>query len=127
MGINFVRGKVAYLDPGDNGAVLVRYELQEAEGGVQAAEHDLVVLSLGMLPGWASQDRCALSTGADNFIKTVKPKLAPTLTTLAGVFVAGAAAGPKDIVDSIVEAGAAAMEASRYLAARNPGAASGSS
>ena len=41
----------------------------------------------------------------------MKPKLAPTLTDLAGVFVAGAAAGPKDIVDSIVEAGAAAMEA----------------
>ena len=61
---------------------------------------------------------CALATGADNFIKTVKPRLAPTLTDLEGVFVAGAAAGPKDIVDSIVEAGAASMEASRYLTAR---------
>ncbi|MDP2044691.1 MAG: CoB--CoM heterodisulfide reductase iron-sulfur subunit A family protein, partial [Deltaproteobacteria bacterium] len=73
---------------------------------------------LGLVPGWTPQGRCALSTGADHFIKTVKPKLAPTLTDLGGVFVAGAAAGPKDIVDSIVEAGAAAMEASRYLAAR---------
>jgi heterodisulfide reductase subunit A len=109
---------VAYLDPGDNGAVLVRYESQEAEGGVQVAEHDLVVLSLGLVPGWTPQGRCALSTGTDLFIRTVKPKLAPTLTDLDGVFVAGAAAGPKDIVDSIVEAGAAAMEASRYLAAR---------
>jgi heterodisulfide reductase subunit A2 len=124
MGINFVKGKVAYLNPGDNGAVLVRYESQDAAGGVQAAEHDLVVLALGMLPGWAPRDRCALETGTDNFIKTVKPKLAPTLTTLDGVFVAGAAAGPKDIVDSIVEAGAAAMEASRYLAARRVKAAS---
>jgi heterodisulfide reductase subunit A len=117
MGVNFVKGKVAYLDPGDNGAVLVRYESQDAEGGVQIAEHDLVVLSLGMVPGWTPQGRCALSTGTDHFIKTVKPKLAPTLTDLDGVFVAGAAAGPKDIVDSIVEAGAAAMEASRYLTA----------
>ena len=39
----------------------------------------------------------------------------PTLTTLEGVFVAGVAAGPKDIVDTIAEAGAAAMEASNYL------------
>jgi heterodisulfide reductase subunit A len=124
MGVNFIKGKVAYLEPGDNGAVLVRYESQEAEGGVQVAEHDLVVLSLGMLPGWNPESHCALGTGADNFIKTVKPKLAPTLTDLPGVFVAGAAAGPKDIVDSIVEAGAAAMEASRYLAARNLGAVS---
>ena len=118
MGVNFVKGKVAYLDPGDNGAVLVRYESQEAGGGVQVAEHDLVVLSLGMLPGWNPEGRCALAADSDKFIKTVKPKLAPTLTTLPGVFVAGAAAGPKDIVDSIVEAGAAAMEACRYLAAR---------
>ena len=118
MGVNFVKSKVAYLDKGDNGTVLVRYESQEDDGGVQMAEHDLVVLSLGMLPGWDPQSSCALSTGSDNFVKTEKPKLAPTLTTMDGVFVAGAAAGPKDIVDSIVEAGAAAMEASRYLVAR---------
>lgn len=122
MGINFVKGKVAYLDPGDNGAVLVRYESQEADGGVQMAEHDLVVLSLGMLPGWQPGSYCPVALGPDQFIKTVKPKLAPTLTDLEGVFVAGAAAGPKDIVDSIAEAGAAAMEASKYLAARNLGA-----
>ena len=119
MGVNFVKGKVAYLEPGNNGAVRVRYESQEADGGVQVAEHDLVVLSLGLLPGWHPQGRCALATDTDAFIKTVKPKLAPTMTDLTGVFVAGAAAGPKDIVDSIVEAGAAAMEASRYLAARS--------
>jgi heterodisulfide reductase subunit A len=118
MGVNFVKGKVAYIEPGADGAVRLRYESQEAAGGVQVAEHDLVVLSLGLLPGWNPQGRCALSKGADDFIKTVKPKLAPTLTDLAGVFVAGAASGPKDIVDSIVEAGAAAMEACRYLAAR---------
>jgi heterodisulfide reductase subunit A len=38
---------------------------------------------------------------------------------MEGVFVAGAAAGPKDIVDSIAEAGAAAMEAAKYLTATN--------
>ena len=124
MGVNFVKGKVAYWSPGIDGAVRLRYESQEAEGGVQVAEHDLVVLSLGLLPGWTAGRPLRPATAADNFIKTVKPKLAPTLTDLAGVFVAGAAAGPKDIVDSIVEAGAAAMEASRYLAARRVKAAS---
>jgi heterodisulfide reductase subunit A len=34
---------------------------------------------------------------------------------MEGVFTAGVAAGPKDIVDTITEAGAAAMEASKYL------------
>lgn len=121
MGVNFVKGKVAYLDPGENGAVRIRYESQEAGGGVRVAEHDLVVLSLGLVPGWDPQGRCLLSPGGDKFIKTIKPKTAPTLTDLEGVFVAGAAAGPKDIVDSIAEAGAAAMEASRYLAAHSRG------
>jgi len=40
---------------------------------------------------------------------------APTVTTEPGIFVAGTAAGPKDIVDTIAEAGAAAMQASQYL------------
>ena len=43
------------------------------------------------------------------------PKIAPALTDMQGVFTAGVAAGPKDIVDTIVEAGAAATEAAKYL------------
>jgi heterodisulfide reductase subunit A2 len=115
MGIQFVKTKVASIDEGEDGKVRLRYESQEAQGGVSVAEHDLVVLSLGKVPGWNPQDTCAIATAQDGFIKTISPKIAPTLTTTEGVFVAGAAAGPKDIVDTIVEAGAAAMEASRFL------------
>jgi heterodisulfide reductase subunit A len=43
------------------------------------------------------------------------PKIAPTLTNLEGIFAAGVSVGPKDIVDTITEAGAAAMEASKFL------------
>jgi heterodisulfide reductase subunit A len=117
MGIQFVKAKVASIDPGEEGSVIVHYESQEAGGGVTTVSHDLAVLSLGMVPDWNPADHCAVSTGADGFIKTVMPKIAPTLTDMGGVFVAGAAAGPKDIVDSIAEAGAAAMEAAKYLAA----------
>ena len=42
-------------------------------------------------------------------------KDAPCHTGVEGVFVAGTATGPKDIVDSIVEAGAAASEAAMYM------------
>jgi heterodisulfide reductase subunit A len=119
MGIEFVKGKVATISEGENGGARLHYEAQEEGGGVTSAEHDLVVLSLGMVAGWDPDGRCAVSTGSDAFIKTVKPKIAPSLTEMEGVFVAGAAAGPKDIVDSIVEAGAAAMEASKYLARLN--------
>jgi heterodisulfide reductase subunit A len=36
---------------------------------------------------------------------------------MEGLFAAGAAIGPKDIVDTITEAGNAAMAAGKYLAA----------
>jgi heterodisulfide reductase subunit A len=117
MGIQFVKGKVACLSEGENGQVGVRYEAQNSDGVVTAG-HDLVVLSLGMLPEWSPEGVCAVSRSTDGFLKTPAPKSAPTLTEMPGVFVAGAAAGPKDIVDSIAEAGAAAMEASKYLNAR---------
>jgi len=119
MGIEFVKGKVATIDAGENGTVKLRYEDQGDGGGVKTAEHDLVVLSLGMVAGWDPEGVCAVSKGSDAFIKTVQPKIAPTLTDMEGVFVAGVAAGPKDIVDTIVEAGAAAMETSKYLISMN--------
>jgi heterodisulfide reductase subunit A len=115
MGIEFVKGKVATMDAGENGTVKLHYEAQGEGGGVNIAEHDLVVLSLGMVAGWNPEGVCSISTGSDAFIKSVKPKLAPTLTDMDGIFTAGVAAGPKDIVDTIVEAGAAAMEASKYM------------
>ncbi len=114
MGIEFVKGKVASIGEGENGSVALRYEAQNGEG-VTTADHDLVVLSLGMIPGWNPQGVCPVSADSDQFIKTIQPKLAPTLTDMEGVFVAGAAAGPKDIVDTITESGAAAMEAAKYM------------
>lgn len=116
MGIEFVKGKVATIDAGENGSVTLRYEDQNG-AGVTSANHDMVVLSLGMIPGWNPEGTCPVSTAADRFIHTIRPKIAPTLTDMEGVFVAGAAAGPKDIVDTITEAGAAAMEAAKYMAA----------
>jgi heterodisulfide reductase subunit A len=115
MGIEFVKAKVARIDPGENGCVTVQYEDQNGEGMV-TMNHDLLVLSLGVLPAWNPEGICPVSTASDRFIHTIHPKLSPTMTDMEGVFVAGVAAGPKDIVDTITEAGAAAMEAAKYMA-----------
>jgi heterodisulfide reductase subunit A len=114
MGIQFVKGKVASIHAGRDGDVRLRYEDQNGEG-VTTADHDLVVLSLGIIPGWKPQGICPVSVGDDHFIHTIRPKLSPTVTAMEGVFVAGAAAGPKDIVDTITESGSAAIEAAKYL------------
>jgi heterodisulfide reductase subunit A len=115
MGVEFLKAKVARLSQGENQQVAVHYEAQENGGGVQTRLHDLVVLSLGIVPEWNPAGVCAVAAAEDAFIRCTLPKTAPTRTTMKGVFVAGVAAGPKDIVDTIAEAGAAAMEASNYL------------
>lgn len=117
MGVQFIKAKVASVSAGENGAVRLSYE-DQLNGGATSAEHDLVVLSLGMVAESDLCGACPLEAAEDGFIRAVEPRLAPTLTSMAGVFAAGAAAGPKDIVDSIAEAGAAAMKASAYLASR---------
>jgi heterodisulfide reductase subunit A len=115
MGISFVRGKVARIDPVDGGDLSVHVEsTEDAENPLQEHRHDLVVLAQGMIPDWKPADSTPVACASDGFVAT--PALtAPTLTTVPGIFVAGTAAGPKDIVDTIAEAGAAAMQASQYL------------
>jgi heterodisulfide reductase subunit A len=71
-----------------------------------------------MVPDWNPTGICPVSLADDAFVDIANPKVAPTVTDMEGVFVAGVAAGPKDIVDAIAEAGAAAMEASKYLTAK---------
>ncbi len=112
MGIQFVKTKPVIVGSGSGGSVVLRYEAQEDGGRIVTAEHDLVVLSLGLVPGRSPAE---ISTGSDGFIAIPGPRTAPAVTAVEGVFAAGAACGPKDIVDTIAEAGAAAMEASKYL------------
>lgn len=114
MGINFVRGKVARIEPAEEDDLEVHVErTEEALGQVDHCRHDLVVLAQGMIPEWDVSCCTPVHRGPDGFVAT--PELtSPAATSANGIYVAGAAAGPKDIVDTIAEAGAAAMGASRY-------------
>jgi heterodisulfide reductase subunit A len=115
MGVSFVRGKVARIEPVDGGDLSLHVESTEDAGNpLQEHRHDLVVLAQGMIPGWQPSATTPVACASDGFVAT--PALhAPTVTTAPGIFVAGTAAGPKDIVDTITEAGAAAMQTSQYL------------
>jgi heterodisulfide reductase subunit A len=115
MGIQFVKGKVARLTETEDQGVTVRVERIDQLGQVEERKHDLVVLSLGMAPEEDLGRLLSIETGSDGFASVPRPTDAPCRTSRGGVFVAGTATGPKDIVDSIVEASAAATEASLYL------------
>jgi heterodisulfide reductase subunit A len=115
MGVEFVKGKIAAMAQAENQNVALRYEAQEEDGRLVTRAHDLVVLSVGMVPRWQPAGICDLPVAEDGFIRCRLPQIAPTVTAMEGVFVAGVAAGPKDIVDTIAEAGAAAVEAANHL------------
>jgi heterodisulfide reductase subunit A2 len=120
MGIEFVKAKVARVTEDEERNPIVRIEVMEDGGRVEERTHDLVVLSPGVVPGWDPEGVVPVSKGMDGFIRSPNPMLSPCLTDVEGIFVAGNASGPKDIPDSIIEAGAAAMEAANYLHAASP-------
>ena len=75
---------------------------------------DMVILSVGIKPRKDAEDiqrLLNLSTDTDGFYMEAHPKLRPVDTTTGGVFLAGAAEGPKDIKDSVTQASAAASRA----------------
>jgi heterodisulfide reductase subunit A len=81
---------------------------------------DLVVLSVGMRPRQAEtqhfRDMLKVSVGLDGFFLERHPELAPVETAVEGVLLAGTVQGPKDVVDSVAQASAAAAKASVLLA-----------
>jgi len=119
MGVNFVKGKVAKITENENkkGDLILRYE-DVTKGVVKEAKHDLVVLSVGVLPNKEIPQifkNQVLELDTFNFVKQTDELVSPALTSIKGVFVAGAASGPKDIPDSILSAGCAATEVAGYL------------
>jgi heterodisulfide reductase subunit A len=81
---------------------------------------DLVVLSVGMRPRQPEtakfHEMLKTSLGLDGFFLERHPELNPVETAVEGVLLAGTIQGPKDIVDSVAQASAAAAKASVFLA-----------
>ena len=117
MGVNFIKGKIGRISEKENGNLMLRYE-DINENCVAEAEHDLVVLSVGILPNTDSNSffqEEGIKLDPFNFISQSDPLANPARTSMEGVFVAGTSSGPMDIPDSILSAGAASAEAISYL------------
>ncbi|MBA3021043.1 FAD-dependent oxidoreductase [Propionicimonas sp.] len=118
MGAQYIKGRVAKITEEENGDLLVRYEDIENGGGIVEASYDLVVLAVGIQP---NRDVENLFTdaplGLDEYYYVAEPsaELSPGQTNIPGVFVAGTAAGAKDIVDTILHAGAAVAQVAAHL------------
>jgi heterodisulfide reductase subunit A len=75
---------------------------------------DMVVLSVGMVAQPDAEEvrrRFNITCSQEGFFMERHPKLAPVNTFNEGIYLAGCCQGPKDIPDSVAQAGAAAAEA----------------
>jgi heterodisulfide reductase subunit A len=110
-GANYIRGRVAKVFQ-EGGRLVVRGE-NSLLGMPLEVEADLVILATGLT---ARQDCRTVSRTFNipidqyGFFIESHPKLGPVETALSGIYLAGAAQGPKDIPESVAQGGAAAAE-----------------
>jgi heterodisulfide reductase subunit A len=79
---------------------------------------DLLILSTPLIPPGGLRElagRLRIPIGPDGFLLEAHPKLRPVETTMDGVFICGAAQSPKDIIESIAQAYAAAGKAASLM------------
>ena len=114
--VRFVRSMPGDLFQGEGDQVTLCYAT-ERDGRPVKKPFDLVVLSVGIMPG-ASNVRLAhmlqLDLDKHGFFAFTDP-MDKTTTKQDGIFLAGTAQGPKDIADSMGQAGQAAQRAAQYL------------
>ena len=118
MGAQYIKGRVASITETPEQNLIVRYEDIDHGGRITEAEYDLVVLAVGVMPNPAAAHLFpdhVLALDEAAFVAEPDGDLQPGRTNIPGVFVAGAASGPKDIVDSIAHAGAAVAGVAAYL------------
>ncbi|MBM3297939.1 MAG: CoB--CoM heterodisulfide reductase iron-sulfur subunit A family protein, partial [Candidatus Aminicenantes bacterium] len=117
-GTHFIRGRVSEVTDltaaaAEEGRLIIRVE-DTLLGTVRRIPVDMVILATGLEPG-LDHNRLAktlnVSCSQDTFFLERHPKLAPVSTFSDGIFLAGACQAPRDIPDTVAQAGAAAAEA----------------
>lgn len=111
-GTVYIRGKVSKVYQ-DNGKIIV-LGADTLSGKQVEVEADMVVLALGVVPHKGSEDvvrKLKIQCDANDFLSEAHPKLRPVESQTAGIFLAGAAQGPKDIPEVVAQASGAASKA----------------
>ncbi len=107
----YLRGKVAKLfRQGDR---VIVWGVDTLAGRNVEVAADLVVLAAAVVPSAGAAElgrRLRATTDELGFFREAHPKLRPVESLTAGIFLAGAAQGPKDIAETVSQAGAAAAK-----------------
>jgi heterodisulfide reductase subunit A len=111
-GVNFYHGRVSAVEK-LNGHLVVRWG-EHFYNQPDHVEVDMVILATGFEPREDTAQVARLfgvSRSRNGFFLERHPKLAPVETATDGIFLAGACQSPKDIPDSVAQAGGAAAAA----------------
>lgn len=113
MDIDFIAGIPSEIHGTPDGSL--RFDVYDKGTNKLLEIHpDMVVLGTGLVPNKDLERISSLfhaARSADGFLLEAHPKLRPLESAVAGVFLAGACQGPKDIPDTVAQASGAAAKA----------------
>ena len=110
-GVHYIKGMVGTVVP-ENGKLKVQAsDLLDARQ--LRIDADLVVLAAAIEPDASARGLATLLTASmdtNDFFTEAHPKLRPVESPTAGIFLSGTCQGPKDIPETVAQAGAAAAK-----------------
>ena len=117
-GTRYIRGLPGDIEEDPETGNLTLIAENTTSGKIERHEFDMVVLSVGVIPPKdlaKISGLLTLSKTSDGFFMESHPKLKPVDAPTRGVYFAGFCEAPKDIKDSVCQAGAAASRAGALL------------
>ncbi len=117
-GVHYIKGAVGKVSPKSDGTL----EVQASDLIMNEQLHinaDLVVLAAAIEPDKTARPLATMLTASmdtNDFFTEAHPKLRPVESPTAGIFLSGACQGPKDIPETVSQAGAAAAKVIGLLA-----------
>ena len=116
-GVHYIKGMVGKVVP-ENGVLKVQAS-DLLDGRQLHIDADMVVLAAAIEPDKSARPLATMLTASmdtNDFFTEAHPKLRPVESPTAGIFLSGACQGPKDIPETVAQAGAAASKAIGLLA-----------
>ena len=117
-GVHYVRGQVGKVIVDGDGKLTV-FASDLNSGRKLMMNPDLVVLATAVQPSPDARKLATMLTASidnDDFYVEAHPKLRPVESPTAGIFLSGVCQGPKDIPETVSQAGAAAVKVVGLLA-----------
>jgi len=110
-GVRYIKGQVGKVI--DNGDHLQIQAVDMLDNKKMELQTDMVVLATAIEPVESAKSIATMLTASidtNNFMTEAHPKLRPVESPTAGVFLSGVCQGPKDIPETVAQAGAAAAK-----------------